>query len=85
MDKFLKILGIINTIPTIIATIEQTHSRLAGRDKSKVVEQQVMAALEASALVKVRIVTDEKRFGKSLRKTVDGIVGMFNASVWKGQ
>ena len=83
MDKFLKILGIINTIPTIIATIEQTHAQLAGKDKSKVVEQQIMAALETSALVKGRIVTDEKRFRKSLRKTVDGIVGMFNASVWK--
>ena len=83
MHKFLKILGIINSIPTIIATIEQTHSQLAGKDKSKAVEQQVMAALEASALVKVRIVTDEKRFRKSLRKAVDGIVGMFNASVWK--
>ena len=82
MNNFLKILQILNAIPMVIATVENLKNT-SGKDKAKLVEQQVMNALEASELVTGRDIINEKDFRKGLRKAVDGMVQMLNSSSWK--
>lgn len=85
MGTLLQILRVINMIPMVIATVESVSKGLPGNDKKKLVQDEIMNALTTSELVMGRDIVDEKNFKKNLQKTVDGIVGMLNNSVWKGK
>jgi hypothetical protein len=94
----MKLLGVINTIGSKIALVEAGVGTammaingvtagvgvvMGGKDKTKLVESQVMAALEASEFLSGRDIVNEKEFRKHLRNCVKSIVGMLNASVWQ--
>lgn len=83
MSAFLKVLQIVNTIPTIISTVESVRGSGGGTLKRDDVKTAVLSTVTAMETVNQLTVKDRKNFNKGLDKVIDGVVGMLNASAWK--
>lgn len=81
MDKILKAIQLANVVISLIAqaeAIKKSGKSLSGDDKKKMVQDQILLAVQTSGMV----ISNNKEFQKNLNKAVDGLVGMFNSSVW---
>lgn len=84
MDKFLDILKIISLVPYFVSGAESWLDRnRTGKEKAKIVQDQVELALQASQFLTERDIKDRRKFASGVKKIADGVVDVFNATVWK--
>jgi hypothetical protein len=80
-----KLLKVVSVIPTLIEGAEKLFGAKSGNDKKNFVLTVVGLALNITEAVSNRDIVDEKKFSEGLNETIDGIVKMLNASVWRKQ
>ena len=81
--NFFDILRVVQSLPSIISTVETVLSHGTGAMKKEEVRKSVKAGIDASNLMAGKTIVDQKRFTKGLDRVIDGIVAMLNATAWK--
>ena len=75
MNNFLKVLQIIQMIPTVVGAIQAVSGSQSGKQKSFQVAEAVTSSLQVSGLVP----QDPKRFAKARQKMIDATIEMAKA------
>jgi hypothetical protein len=83
--NFNQILQIVMTLPMVIQTVESIKGGGNGKVKREDVKRAVMLSLSTAETFKELDIKNRKAFNSSLDKTIDGIVGMLNASKRKAR
>jgi len=82
MGFFDKIFGIVRWLPNIISAVENLFGGGTGDTKKNSVVSLVMGVLGSAENITAKDIVDDAAFQAGLRQAVDGIVAMFNASIW---
>ena len=79
LSNLLKVLGF---LPLLISGAENLHGSKCGELKRNVVVDLAGLPTLVKDAVAAEEIVDEKRFNEGLKKVIEGIVEMLNASVW---
>ena len=83
MTKLLELLRITASLPAIIATANDLfRTPKSGESKEAYVRNEVTKSLDISTLVTGKDIVDRKKFDRGIKKIIEGVVDVMNATVW---
>jgi len=77
-----KLLKVIAFLPALITGIEPIYGSGTGKIKQDSVIGLVMTILGSVEAISAKDIADNDKFQSGLKKAIDGVVEMLNASIW---
>lgn len=77
-----KLLKIITMLPSLIIGVESIFGSKSGKEKQNLIVSFVGSILGIAESIAAKDIVDEDAFQEGLKKAIDGVVQMLNASVW---